>query len=221
MYFKKYLKKELWTLNLQRKAMGKSFCLPFIINYLFIPFIVVISFQKYGTEGQILYSTILLYSQYFTPVFSAWWIIFVFMEPIEGDGNELLFMDNKVKLDDFFRLLFLYILSIVPPFIVYTSFYSSMVFEYIRIIIECVLFASLAYFLIFLFRSITAAMISIILYCFFSIFGVKGVQLRLLFFDERSIDWQIFSAKYFPIFVASIVFIILGALCNYKFNKYN
>ena len=221
MHFKKIIIEQIYMFNFHRKSMGKLFYIPFLFNYLMIPLIVCVTSLKYDIKSDIVQGMLISFLQYFTPVLGTWWVLLVFIEIIDGKGNELYFVQCRNKLWDCLCLLNGYILFLILPFIVYSRVVQNVVVEFMRIIVECLFFVALIYFMIFLTTSIATAMTSVVVYHFFSIFGTDSLVTSFSCFDAHMASIELLSQKYASFLLFSIILLMLGRFLNLRYKKYH
>ncbi|MDD3185355.1 MAG: hypothetical protein PHT76_08675 [Anaerostipes sp.] len=203
----------------RRREQGILFYVPFFFNYILIPFVVFMTFQKYGLEDET-YSNIANFSQYFTPVLTVWWIFLAFIKYIDGEGNEIYYVKNRIKLKEVLLFLGIYVVSTIVPFICYSRMFSGMWLEWLRIVVECIVFAAISYCLLFLIQNIAITMIPVIGYAFGSVF-LRGEQpSKLLYYGEQKATVEILKDKYLLLLGISVVCFAIGVLANWKKEKY-
>ena len=201
MQYKKYLKQNYFLL----KSAGLSVFIPLVIIYLFLPFLNYSSYLKYGI-GTTLYNNIITYSQVFIPFFSTWWSILTLKEFIEGHGNEVLFVNTK-RLHIFVYINFIiFSFVLIPVYAVYFCLFDNMKLEFVKILIECILFNSISFAIMSFFRSVALSLTLPVIYTMYSFFrgySSQGIDLSFISLNEATYD-QILD-KYIPLLIVSII----------------
>lgn len=201
MQYKKYLKQNYFLL----KSAGVSIFIPLVIIYIFLPFLNYSSYLKYGI-GTTLYNNIITYSQVFIPFFSTWWSILTLKEFIEGQGNEVLFVNTKRTHLFVFINFIIFVFMLIPLYIVYFCLFDNMKLEFIKILIECVLFNSISFAIISFFRSVTISLTLPVIYTMYSFFrGYSSQGIDLSFVSLNEATYEQLTDKYIPILLVSII----------------
>lgn len=210
----------LRKLNIRRKEQGKLFFVPFFFNYILIPFLVYITYRKFGITDETK-SVIQKFTQYFTPILATWWIFMAFIKYVDEAGNEIYFVQKPMKHKEVLGFLVCYIISNTPPFLVYGRMFSGMELEWLRIVIECALFAGIAYFLIFFIKNIAIAMVPVVGYGFMSVLIRGEISPVYCYYGQASATVTELQTKYMCLFVVAIVLFCGGILCNSRMCRYN
>lgn len=201
------------------REQGLLFYVPFLFNYFLIPLIVFNTYKKFGLDDQTR-MCIVNFSQYFTPVLAAWWVFFALVKYLDSGGNEIFFVQNRMKATEMLTFYGFYILSSIVPFFFYGKMFSGMKLEWLRIAIESWLFVALTYFLAFLIKSIAVTMIPVVGYAFASVF-LGGKHTPIYFYYEGYMATpDLFQTKYSLLFGAASLLFLAGMLLNYKMEKY-
>ena len=205
MQYKKYLKQNYFLL----KSAGVSIFIPLVIIYIFLPFLNYSSYLKYGI-GATLYNNIITYSQVFIPFFSTWWSILTLKEFVEGQGNEVLFVNTK-RTHIFVCINFItFVFVLVPLYIVYFCLFDNMKLEFIKILIECILFNSISFAIMSFFRSVAISLTLPVIYTMYSFFrgySSQGIDLSFISLNEATYEQLI--DKYIPILLVSILLFVV------------
>lgn len=181
---------------------------------------VFMTYHKYGI-GDETREVIISFSQYFTPILACWWVFSSLIKYIDGEGNEVFYIQKRMKWKEIFGFLLLYIVSNTIPFIIYAIFFDDMWLEWIRIVIEIILFVSMAYCFSFAFHNISFAVVVIVVYAFSSVF-FTGMQSSLwMYYDIRDMTLAILKSKYLLLLGVSIIFYGIGMILNYKKESYH
>lgn len=220
MRVKKHMK--LYTIRVyyHLKSIGLLFFVPLIFIDILIPLLNVLEYSKYGV-GEELYINILQYSQWFMPLFSVWWIIFVLREYLESDGNELLYVhSNRCKLNDVLCIFFVYILNIAIIFTIYTALFPNMKYEFIKILSISILYLGIVYSFAYFTKSITITLMAILLYTLASIIFSANILVFPLYFTLKRITPSLYFDSYFPLAITGILLLVIGVVLNKKALKF-
>jgi hypothetical protein len=201
------------------KCIGKFVYVPLFFNWLLIPLLAAMAYSKFGLDSRT-YETVTRFSQYFTPILSVWWLLFFFAEYVEADGNEILFVEEKIKIKDYFTMLSAYIVSLIPPFAVYAIMFPNMIWEEIILLIDCVLFSAFAYLIVFCVRSVAATFLSLIVYELIVVFFVSGES--AFNYISMNIASPMMIVEKYLLFLLVAAMALLGAVCvNARFRHYH
>lgn len=103
-----------------------------------------------SADRDLLFIQVCDFTQYLIPMFSVWWILFVLREYVEGEGNELLYVNRyKLKFFDILALFVFYLLCVGVLYLLFSIFVPHMYLEYIRIFCVCVFYFGFVYFFYF------------------------------------------------------------------------
>lgn len=193
--------------------------MPLVFNWLLTPLMVAAAYGKYGLDNRV-YATAAQFSQYFVPILSAWWLLFSFAEYIEADGNEILFVYERIKVKDYFTLLAAYLISLIPPFTVFTLMFPNMIWEAVILAIDCVLFSALAYLIVFCVRSVAATFLSLIVYELITVFFMNGAS-AFGYFHWGMASPDIITKKYLLFLLAAVAALLGAIVVNARFRRYN
>lgn len=201
------------------REQGLIFYVPFLFNYLLIPMIVFDTYKKFGLDDQTR-MTVVKFSQYFTPVLVSWWIFFALIKYIDGEGNEIFYVQNRMKAKEVIVFYIVYIVSIMIPFLFYRMMFSGMELEWLRIAIESWIFAALTYFFSFFCKNIAVAMIPVVGYAFASVF-LRGMQTSIfLYYEGYRVTPEMLLGKYMILLGIAFFLFLAGMFLNYKMERY-
>lgn len=201
MYAKRKLKFWLEKIYLQWKGLGRIKFIPFIANYLVLPIFVLVC-----ARTSIIYDEGYFFSQYgtfFIPFMSVWWIIMVLQEYVEGTGSEVIRMYDRIKLPEVIVYFLSYLISMLPLFIIANRIWNTNKDEIILMVMQCIFYLGVAYFMIFSFSSILAAIIPILIYTLFSMSIIGDVIEKFQINDFRN------SLGYI---IVGMILIVLGCI---------
>lgn len=215
MRFKKYIKSSAVRIFLHLKNLGISFFVPLIIMDVVIPILNYLVYAHYGI-GDRLYTSILQYSLWFMPLASVWWPIFTMRDYIEGDGSELLYVNqNSSRLLDTAYLFIISLLNILIIFAVYTRSMPHMKYEFLRVLCVCILYFGIVYAVGFLTKSTTLTILLSVLYALVSLYLEKGKDTNILIYvSTETLTEKVFVSDYLPLAAIGLGLAILGVFLN-------
>ncbi len=215
----KNLKKEYSLFLFQLKSIRGLAVVPLIIIFVLIPLILVLTMKKYD---EIVYveERFIILSQYFVPALSVWCIGFSFIDLIEGEGNEVYYINHRMKDNLILIWLALYLAVIGAGYLIASIWIENMALEYVRIAISCCFYVGIMYSFMYIFSSMTAAFLAVAIYWTESLFG-SGINMGVLnchvgLFATKELIIQHYSW----IMVAAVVLYIAGYICNRKKQKF-
>lgn len=146
------------------KSLHFQFFVPLIVLDVILPLLLYSFFREYGIDENLRDSVHEL-SQFFLPIFSNWWVLFILREYVESDGNELLYVcKSKCKLPDCLLLFAAFMLNTLILFAALSFVMPGMMSEYVLIFCTCLLYFGVVYAAVFLTNSIVLALLAIMLY---------------------------------------------------------
>lgn len=163
MHIKKHIKNSNITVLLI-KSIGIMRFVPLIaINVFALGLILLSGFGRKMQEETMM--DFLLVSQFFFPVFSVWWSVFILREFTDANGSELIYTICRRSLLAYILLPFLILLLNIAVILgICTAFCSIFIWEFIRIICVCVFYFGLIYSVSMFSRSTSVSLFSIIIY---------------------------------------------------------
>ncbi|MFR7675599.1 MAG: hypothetical protein ACLU3D_00555 [Acutalibacteraceae bacterium] len=216
MRFKKDLILVAQRCLLHIKSMGLLFYMPILVSALASPLFIWFSYRANGNSSTFLLDTIQI-TQLLFPFFSAWWPLLLLREYVGGKGRELLYVNCcRARFVDLlvFWLIYVCILTIVYGALASINHLFWM--EYLKMMCICISFAGAAYCLAYLFLSLPAVAMILLLYTFSSIAFYRDRLVFPLYYSLELVDWRSFYAVYFPMAGCGIMFWLLGILLNLK-----
>lgn len=201
MYVKRKLTIWLEKIYLQWKGLGKIKFLPFIANYIILPIFVLVCARISGIYSKGIYFA--QYGSFFIPFMSVWWIIMVLQEYVEGTGSEVVRMHDRIKLPEVIIYFLFYLISMLPLFTIANKYWDTNMDEIILLVTQCIFYLGIAYFMIFTFRSILAAIIPTLTYTLFSMSIIGDIIEKLHINDFRN------SLGYV---VVGVILLVLGII---------
>lgn len=216
MRFKKYLILTAQRCLLHVKSMGPLFYMPILAAGLAAPLFIWFSYRANGNSLAFALDTIQI-TQLLLPFFAAWWPLFLLREYVGGKGRELLYVNcfqNRFADLLVFWLLYVCILTVLYAALAMVNPHFWM--EYLKMLCICTFFAGAAYCLAYLFLSLPAAVMIILLYTFASIAFYRDTLFFPLYYSLELVGWRGLYAVYFPLAGCGITFWLLGILLNIR-----
>ena len=216
------LKRTLRILSRSWKNIGILRFVPFVILDILIPLVNIGSYRQNGLTD-VFQREIISTAFMFLPFFAAWWPTFILREYIESDGNELLaFFHNKRQESLCVFTLLIYLANVSVLFLVYIKLFPTLKLFYLWILIICVFYFSLSYFMSFATKSTTLTLMSGLIYAIANqviisdhiVWMIYGTTGGYVFSDE----WQ---RVYLPLLILSILLMVFGFVFKENNPKYN
>jgi len=204
---------------IRKREQGKLFYVPFLFNYILIPLLFFLTYRKYGMGDQAR-NIIVSFSQYFTSILVCWWIFPALIKYIDTEGNEIFYIQKRMKWKEVFNFFLFYVFSNTMPFIIYCWFFHDMWLEWIRIFIEIMLFASMSYCLAFVFNHIAFAIAAVMTYAFSSVFFTELKTSIWIYYGMNTMTLESLKSKYLILFGSAIVLFFIGIVVNGKKESY-
>lgn len=216
MYIKKYMIKPFCTLYFQLKGIHLFAAIPILGLYLILPISHYIAYHFYQNMDM-LYMNIINECQYLCPILSVWWIFFVLEHYVEEDGHELLYIGRRNKVVSLILLYILFLLLMIPLFVVYTSFFSDLWWLYAKLIIIQWLYMTILYCGSFLIGKINIPVIITLLYTICAIMGAGGIS----YYQPIVSSGIEFVQEMRGFLLAGILLMATGCICNHFFPEHN
>lgn len=205
-------------LTLQCLYKKKAIALfPILILYVLLPVLIKMFFYHFQDEYD---RFLLLVTQQFhvwIPITGVWWIIVLFHDFVDCEGNELLYRLHGTKY--FFCVagfvIILHSIISAPLCIFCISKYEIGFFLMIQLFLETVTILSLAYFLCFFLQNTGACFLIIVAYCLYMVlFDTAGILDFISIFpcDNYGNEEEIIRLKNMGI--ATGIFLFLGTICS-------
>lgn len=210
---KKYIRNVLLKFGIEMKSTNYTFLYPIGVLWFFLPILIWMIYGHYG-HGEELYSWIIRLYQIFAPIMSVWCPLIISGEYIEGDGHELLYVYRKNIIALYIVFFNLSCLILAVPFVQYTSMYSNMILEYVRIVIECFFYCGACYMLVYVLRSISITFMVIIIYTLCSTYFGNGGTNIFIYYDILPISADMFKNVYLPLALIGLAFLMCGYIYN-------
>ncbi len=202
------------------KNLRGYYFIPLFILFIFLP---VLDVGMVQMSGDIYNSYMLVFreAEKYIPLLSVWWITFIFREYIEGDGNEILYCideSGKVKISQITLIFIWYVMHVSILFLAYSIFWNNVFLEFIKTVIQCFFFTSLAYMLIYTLKSTTISFMVLLIYELFALFiNTETTHYISIFENGEKIMFSVITTKYLAVLLLSIGFLIIGVYKNKRF----
>lgn len=177
-------------IRLEWRGLGKTKYLPFIVNYIVLPlFVVVCANASYMNKEDYYFAE---NGSYFIPFMSVWWMVLILQEYVEGIGSEVIRIYDKNKMLEMFFYFAIYILSIIPISVFAVKIWKVDVDTIEMFMAQSVFYFGLIIFMTFTFRSILAAVVSVLGYTLLSQSILDEIWEKFRLNDFRDVKGYIF-----------------------------
>lgn len=204
----------------QARNIKKVFFIPITINLIGLPLVLFASMKKYQ-DIYYVEEALMLFGQYLIPILSTWWFSFAFIELVDNEGNELYYVNCKMKDNLLLLWLGLYLSIIGVEYGIIGIWTNIALVEFIRVAICSCFYAALEYAVMFWSGSMTVSFLIIILYWMMSALGEEIKVNWLNCFDNNFMTMNLLTEKYVWIMILAVVFYFIGCLGNAYKEKYN
>lgn len=205
---------------LHLKSIGKHAYVPIIIADIVFP-ATIYMFSLQTGYTQELYRYIVEYSLFLFPISSIWWPIFILREYLEADGNELLFVNKyRIKIADIIVVFLAFMLNAWIQFIVFTIIFSSMQFEFLRLLCSCIMYLGMSYLIAFSFKSITLTLMTMLIYTLVIITQANEGYNFVFFITNEPISIDTVFEICIPQMCAGLLFLAFGGAINAHIQKF-
>lgn len=192
---------EIWfeKIRFEWKGFGRIKYLPFIVDYILLPLFVIVCTKTSVMYREEFYFS--LHGEYFIPFMSIWWIILILQEYVEGVGSEVIRIYDKNKLPELFFYFCIYLISLIPIFVFSVKAWEVDIETIEMFLAESIFYFGVVVFMTFAFKSILAAVVSVLGYTLLSQSVLNDLWEKFKLNDFRNVRGYIF---------VGICFIILG-----------
>ena len=214
------IKADFGTFLFQMKNIRSVFWVPVATVYILIPLILLLTMRKYQDMYYVEESFMLL-GQYIVPVLATWWFSFAFIELVENEGNELYYVNSRMK--DNLMLLWLgsYLVIIGIGCLAASYWIDIALIEFLRMAICSCFYIALEYAAMYWSGSMTFSFLVIMLYWLATVFGDQIPLEWLNCYSSQFMSAGLFWEKYIGIMCVAIIFYILGCIGNARKEKFN
>lgn len=214
--FRKSIRKHIVSGYYQMKGIGYFVLIPMTVLYLLIPLSNYAVYHFWG-DLDMLYSNIIMVCQYMCPIFSVWYVFFILYHYVEVPGNEIFYVEGKNKISELIFPYTLYLILMLPLFVIYTRLFSDLWWLYFKLCIVNLLYVAITYSITFLTKKILLSVIVILLY-------------TMLVIAENTFGWEMISyynaflytglalcKELLPLFIASLLLFAVGSIGNHYY----
>jgi len=163
----------------------------------------------------------MLLGQYIIPILAAWWFSFSFIELVENEGNELYYVNSRMKDNLVLLWLVLYLMMIGAGCLIAKHWIDIALVEFIRMAVCSCFYVSLEYAVMYWSGSMTLSFLAIMLYWLISCFGEQIPVEWLNCYSTQFMSAELFWGKYVRILCIAVVFYVLGFIGNARKEKFN
>ena len=208
-------------LNLQKlllKNIGFLRFFPFIIINIIVPLLILINLLN----PKNLESNMLIITQYFLPLASAWLSLFAMKEFIEADGREIYYMAGKLNiLKEILKLFIISVIDILIILIVCIIFVPALSIEIVRIVSACIFYFSLTYFVSMLGKSTSITLLILILDTLVNVILKSHIIRFPLYCSTNIISYSDVLKLCLPLLITSVILIIFGKIFEKRINIFD
>lgn len=195
------------------------FFLPLIMMGVVLPLLSVFFYRHDAGDYEEFISNITLQMHVWIPMFSAWWVILLFNDFFEGEGNELLyiyFRPRQLFAEHIFFVI-LYVASIVVIFSLFRIFFDLEIFVLFQLMAESLVISSATYFLCFAFQKTGVGLLMAMVYCIYlNLFDNLKLLKFLSVFPESSVA----DAENMELIKISVIFSLLFLCFGFLLSKF-
>lgn len=196
-----------------------AYLLPVVIILAVVPLMIYLKVQAFGIAAVNPSGT----TQMLVPMLSTWWIFLCFKEYVEGDGVELLYTylpKRKSKLQDIFLLYLWYALHVIMLHVGLSYWFHGMVWECIRILIQCYFFIMFYYMLMYILKSTSISYMVVFVYYFMTMFFARHTIFELInVFTEEPAYLYLLTNTYVTFFLVATGFAFVGYIMNRNYHR--
>lgn len=196
---------------LNLKSLKLSYFVPIAAIFVYIPLMTYLYSLQYKDDISNLRFLTYIEMQHIIPFFAVWWILFALREYIEGDGREVLRTYKSSILFDFFAIWLLYIIHAAVLTTVMGVFLGSYFFEFLVILVQSLVFSSVAFALMIICKTIAVPILVCTIYEIFFMFShYDALQDFNILRPELVYDASVLVLPYVPMLIASLLLIELS-----------
>lgn len=220
MRVKEYWIKLLRNMYFQLKGIGIFVLVPPVGLYLLVPLSNWITYEFYK-DMDMLYMNILKECQFFLPLLSVWYILFMLEHYAEEPGHELLYVGGWNKLCQLLLPYVGFLLLMLPLFIVYTLLFPELWWLYLKLAIIQFLYLAAVYLLAFIAGKIVFCVMAVLCYTIYVIMGdTMGIGAISYLRLQLAMGWDLWG-ELKGFLLAGVLLLGAGLLCNYYFPERN
>ncbi len=204
----------------QMKNIRNVFWVPIAAVYILTPIILFLTMKKYQ-DSYYVGEAFMLLGQYIIPVLAAWWFSFSFIELVENEGNELYYVNSRMKDHLVLLWLGLYLIMIGAGCLIAKHWIDIALAEFLRMAVCSCFYISLEYAVMYWSGSMTLSFLAVMLYWLMSCFGGQIPVDWLNCYSNQFMSAGLFWGKYIRILGIAVILYILGLAGNARKEKFN
>lgn len=218
------LRKCIQGLWFQLKGIGVFVLVPVLVLYGLIPLINYLAYQFQihvpGAGDGMLYDNILRMTQYFIPLLSVWWSLFVLEHYVEAPSHELLYLDHRLKLGELLFLYVAFLILMIPLFVVYTRIFPTFWWLFLKLAVLNLFYLASAYCIAYMFGKLLPAILLVLFYTIYVItessVAVLTEEYLMPLSEKIGIDFLKWMTGYI---LLAVLLLVIGGIANYFYPE--
>lgn len=215
-----HLTRELRLFLFQLRDVKKLLLAPGALLLILLPLLLLLTMKKYN-DLSYAEEYLRLLSQYLMPVLSVWGMGFAFVNLIESEGDELHYVNHRMKDSQILLWLGLYLAFLALWFAVAGIWLDGVWMEYLRQGISCCFYTGLLYCVMYWTNSMTLAFLAVMLYWMASLFAHQIPVDVLNCYDPRPMTLRLLTEKYLYVMLAASLLYAAGLAGNRAKQKFH
>lgn len=204
----------------QLKGIGIFVLIPPAGLYILVPLSNWVTYQIYQ-DMDMLYTNILKECQFYLPLLSAWYLLFLLEHLVEEPGHELLYVGGWNKLPQLLLPYLGFLILMLPLFVVYTRLFPEFWWLYLKLALIQFLYLAAVYALAFCSGKIVFCVMAVLCYTIYVIMGdAMGIGILSYLRLQLSTGLELLS-ELTGFLIAALVLLGTGLACNYYFPERN
>lgn len=203
---------------IKRKIM---FLVPLFMMGVVLPLISVFFYRQNADLYETFVSDVVLQMHVWIPMLSAWWVILLFNDFFENEGNELLYIYFRPGqlLAEHILVTLLYGVCVVIFCVVFRMFVLFEIFVMVQLLAESFAISSAVYFLCFAIQKTGVGLLMAMAYCvYLNLFDYLKLLRFLSVFPESRVADEKNVELVKSCMIISVLFLVLGFLLS-KFRR--
>lgn len=209
----KQLRKNSINSFYQLKGIGVFAWIPLIVLYVMVPLVYYLIYYL-DQDMEVLRDHIITNCQLYYPLLSVWHVWFVLYHYVEEPGNEILYVKGKSKLASILFFYFVYIVMLLPLFIVFTRLFSDLWWLNLKICVVSLLYVAVTYTISFLTKKIVVSVVVILLYTLLTILEYKTGKNNIGYYSDVIFVQKDCVKELVPIFIYAMLGLMTGKISN-------
>ncbi|MBC6680710.1 hypothetical protein [Zhenpiania hominis] len=215
-----HLTREFRLFLFQLRDVKKLLLIPGVFLILLIPLLLFLTMKKYE-DLSYAEEYLELLAQYLMPVLSVWGPGFAFVNLIESEGEEVHYVNHRMKDSQMLLWLGLYLVFLALWFGIAGIWLEGVWMEYLRQVISCCFYTGLLYCVMYWGGSMTLAFLAVALYWMASLFAHQIPLDILNCYDPRSMTAELLEEKYIYLMLAAAVLYVFGLIGNRQKQQFH